>query len=283
MNAALSTFTFEGKSPVRTLVLQGAPWFVGKDACGILGLRNITEALRSLDDDERCSEILNTPGGAQAMACVNESGLYALIFKSRKPEAKRFRKWVTSEVLPSIRQSGGYMAPLATHTPMFEPEPSAAVVKHRQTVADRMSAGSYRLIKSVDSKIDALDEKMNAIVLGLSRPQGLNTRGRRPALRPDEVARTLGIGTLLAERLLTRPRVPAVETHLGHAVLGVEDIACLLGVHPILADRLLRVGWAAYPWDLVPSPAGAWSAEAVLQCWLDLPQEDMDRYRAWKP
>lgn len=113
MNAALQTFTFEGKTDIRTIMREESPWFVGKDACTILGLKNITEALRSLEDDERGSEILNTLGGPQEFMLVSESGLYALIFKSRKPEAKRFRKWVTSEVLPSLRKTGAYQMPAA--------------------------------------------------------------------------------------------------------------------------------------------------------------------------
>ncbi|AVH39982.1 hypothetical protein AL532_17920 [Pseudomonas monteilii] len=101
-------FNFE-KHEVRTLLIDGEPWFVGGDVCAALDLggrsRNF---LRMLDDDEKGAHIVSTLGGAQEMQVVNESGLYALIFKSRKPEAKRFKKWVTSEVLPAIRKTGRY-------------------------------------------------------------------------------------------------------------------------------------------------------------------------------
>ena len=93
---------------VRTVVIEGEPWFVAKDVCGVLELGNITEALRGLDADELTSEILKSGGQGREMRLVNESGLYALIFKSRKPQAKAFRKWVTSEVLPQIRKTGKY-------------------------------------------------------------------------------------------------------------------------------------------------------------------------------
>ena len=100
---------FEFKShEVRTVVIEGEPWFVAKDVCGVLELGNITEALRGLDADELTSEILKSGGQGREMRLVNESGLYALIFKSRKPQAKAFRKWVTSEVLPQIRKTGKY-------------------------------------------------------------------------------------------------------------------------------------------------------------------------------
>lgn len=98
-----------GTQQVRTLLIGGEPWFVASDVCDALELegrsRNFT---RMLDDDEKGAHIVSTLGGAQEMQVVNESGLYALIFKSRKPDAKRFKKWVTSEVLPAIRKTGRY-------------------------------------------------------------------------------------------------------------------------------------------------------------------------------
>ena len=84
-------------------------WFVAKDICKILGIKNHRDALvKQLDEDEKGVDIIYTLGGPQKVDVVNESGLYALIFMSRKPAAKNFRKWVTSEVLPSIRKYGYY-------------------------------------------------------------------------------------------------------------------------------------------------------------------------------
>ena len=100
---------FEFRShEVRTVIRDGEPWFVAKDVCDVLGLSDTNAALRGLDEDEKGTTNSRTLGGNQTMLTVNESGLYALIFKSRKPEAKAFRKWVTSEVLPSIRKTGKY-------------------------------------------------------------------------------------------------------------------------------------------------------------------------------
>jgi prophage antirepressor-like protein len=87
---------------------NGDPWFIATDVCQVLTIANSRDALSRLDDDERGSTITDTPGGRQELATINESGLYTLILRSRKPEAKRFKKWVTSEVLPSIRKTGGY-------------------------------------------------------------------------------------------------------------------------------------------------------------------------------
>ena len=87
---------------------QGNPWFIVKDVCAVLDLSNVTVATSSLDEDERGSVILNTLGGEQEMLTVSESGLYSLIFRSRKPEARAFRRWVTGEVLPALRKTGSY-------------------------------------------------------------------------------------------------------------------------------------------------------------------------------
>lgn len=93
-------------------MIGGEPLFVAKDLCEVLGLSKYRDAVARLDDDERgMPVVMDTPGGPQELTTVNESGLYALIFQSRKPEAKLFKKWVTSEVLPSIRKYGYYIAP----------------------------------------------------------------------------------------------------------------------------------------------------------------------------
>lgn len=105
--ASLQAFDFGGE-PVRVTERDGQPWFVAVDVCQILGLNNVTEATRSLETDELSSEILNSGGQNREMSCISESGLYALIFRSRKPKAKEFRRWVTSEVLPAIRRNGAY-------------------------------------------------------------------------------------------------------------------------------------------------------------------------------
>lgn len=99
----LQQYEFEGKE-VRVI----GEMFVAKDVCDVLGIEKHRDAMSRLDDDERGSVLVDTLGGQQEMAAVNESGLYTLIMRSRKAAAKRFRKWVTAEVLPSIRRTGQY-------------------------------------------------------------------------------------------------------------------------------------------------------------------------------
>lgn len=103
-------FDFDGNA-VRVITDNaGAPWFVAADVCAALGISRTDDGVSRLDDDEKGTGSIRTPGGDQQMTTVNESGLYSLVLGSRKPEAKRFKKWVTSEVLPAIRKTGAYAA-----------------------------------------------------------------------------------------------------------------------------------------------------------------------------
>ena len=99
-------------SPVRIVEKGGEPWFVARDVCNILEIKNSRDTFnKCLDEDERGVDIIYTPGGNQEMTIVSEAGLYSLILRSRKPEAKAFKRWVTHEVLPSIRKTGAYLSP----------------------------------------------------------------------------------------------------------------------------------------------------------------------------
>lgn len=108
----LQTFTYNS-SQVRTVEINGDPWFVLKDVCNILSLTNSRMIAERLDDDEKGVSQIYTPGGKQEMTVISESGLYNVILRSDKPEAKPFRKWVTAEVLPAIRKTGSYSTPKA--------------------------------------------------------------------------------------------------------------------------------------------------------------------------
>jgi prophage antirepressor-like protein len=107
MTDAIVPFSFDGHS-VRMENRDGAPWFVAADVCAILEIDKHRDAVARLDDDETGSLIVDTPGGRQTVAAINESGLWRLVLRSRKQAARRFAKWVTSDVLPSIRRTGGY-------------------------------------------------------------------------------------------------------------------------------------------------------------------------------
>lgn len=104
----LQVFSYEGKA-VRTLQKDGQPWWVLKDVCEVLEIGNSRDVTARLDEDEKGVGSIDTLGGRQNMTVISESGLYNVILLSRKPEAKQFKRWVTHEVLPQIRQHGAYL------------------------------------------------------------------------------------------------------------------------------------------------------------------------------
>lgn len=107
----IKTFTNKEFGAVRTIVKDGEPWFVGKDVAEILGYKETAKAIRThICAEDKGVSVLDTPGGQQKITLINESGLYSLILGSKLPKAKTFKRWVTSEVLPTIRKTGGYVA-----------------------------------------------------------------------------------------------------------------------------------------------------------------------------
>lgn len=117
----LSTFNFN-MYPVRVINIDSEPWFVAKDIADILEYSDSRVMTRRLDDDEKGVQILHTLGGDQEMTVINESGLYNAILGSNKPEAKTFKKWITSEVLPSIRKHGAYATPATLENMVRNPD-----------------------------------------------------------------------------------------------------------------------------------------------------------------
>lgn len=113
----LMTFSYDYRQ-VRTAIIAGSPWFVAADLVELLDIERVHDAVRGLDYDEKGTEIIRTPGGDQRLTVVSEPGLYSLILRSRKPEAKKLKRWVTHEVLPQIRRTGSY----ATAVPQSLPE-----------------------------------------------------------------------------------------------------------------------------------------------------------------
>ena len=110
--ANIQIFTSPEFGDIRTVDQNGEPWFVGKDVAAALGYGNPQKAIRDhVDEQDRGVNEMDTPGGKQPIAIINESGLYSLIFGSKLEGAVRFKRWVTSEVLPTLRKTGSYMIP----------------------------------------------------------------------------------------------------------------------------------------------------------------------------
>ena len=112
-NAMVKVFESEQFGHIRTVVVDNKPWFVAVDVCNALAIGNSRKATSRLDDDEKMTVTLSDShsgqrGGAQSITVVNEPGLYVLVLSSRKPDAKQFKRWVTHDILPTLRETGTY-------------------------------------------------------------------------------------------------------------------------------------------------------------------------------
>ena len=117
----LQNFSF-GSLELRVVQISGDPWFMAKDVCDVLNHSDTSMATKSLDEDEKLVQTLFVSGQNRPVTLINESGLYSLVLRSNKPEAKVFKKWVTSEVLPAIRKHGGYLTPEKTSELIANPD-----------------------------------------------------------------------------------------------------------------------------------------------------------------
>lgn len=116
----LRVFAHEQFGEIRVIERNGEPWFVATDVCSALDVSNPSDAIKRLDDDERARFNLGHP--MNETNCVNEPGLYSLVLGSRKPEAKAFKRWITHEVIPSIRKHGGYLTPAKIEEVLLSPD-----------------------------------------------------------------------------------------------------------------------------------------------------------------
>lgn len=153
MNQLQQIFNYEGLD-VRTLLIDGEPWFVAKDVCDVLEISNSRDALTRLDDDEKQTVALtDTLSRNPNTQVINEPGLYSLVLSSRKPEAKQFKRWVTHEVLPSIRQRGMYAIDELLDDPDLLLE---TVLKYREERQLRLAA--EKVIVEQAERLTYLDE-----------------------------------------------------------------------------------------------------------------------------
>lgn len=125
----IKVFNYQDSREVRVIEQDGEPWFVAKDVCEILEISKYRDAIAKLDDDERRPVKVDTLQGVQMMTAISESGLYTLIMRSNKPEAKQFRRWVTHDVLPDIRKHGMYLNDKAREAVLNDPEEFNTVAK----------------------------------------------------------------------------------------------------------------------------------------------------------
>ena len=160
----IQIFTYQNNE-VRTIQKDGEPWFVLKDVCEVLGISKYRDTAERLEPDERGPIRVDTLGGSQEMTAINESGLYNVILRSDKPNAKPFRHWVTHEVLPSIRKTGGYLAGQKELSPA-ELMAKALMVAEK-TLAEREARISHLTVQTqiMQPKADYFDELVDRNLL----------------------------------------------------------------------------------------------------------------------
>lgn len=154
---------------VRTVQVNGEPWFVLKDVCEVLGISNHKMTAQRLDEDEVSRTYLtDSMGRKQSTTVINESGLYNVILRSDKPEAKPFRKWVTSEVLPAIRKHGAYMTPETLQAAILNPDTMIQLCQQLKAEQDKNTVLSARVTELEPKGIfaDAVSTSNNSILIG---------------------------------------------------------------------------------------------------------------------
>ncbi len=229
-------FTFNASNQqVRTVLLDGEPYFVAKDVCSILGISNHNDAVGRLDDDEKAGSVLPTQFGAKETTIINESGLYHLIFQSRKPEAKSFRKWVTSEVLPALRRTGRYEltagTPASTGSTLRYPRRGEAItadILHLLwLIGESLHQGDQLDIalelgvaRQTVSRVLNGHQRSSKILMALYKRAQANREADRLYHSPREMAgRLLGESTVLP----APQRLPAVRLNGRRGTLGNQN------------------------------------------------------------
>lgn len=249
----LTVFTAPSGGRLRVILKDDEPWFVASDVCAALDIANPRDAVSTLDADEKGVGNTDTPGGIQRKTIVSEPGLYALILRSRKPEAKAFRRWVLHDVLPTIRRSGGYqVAP----KPMTPREMALAVIEAEDAkdAALRALASTERNLETTEAIVDRMTASQGCLsfaqagqTLGMSRPTMIAHCGRlglvilRPGtsdhLRPYQAQLRAGRFEVEAQQYEHPDNGPQVVSRTRVTPKGLVHIAQKLHAEGVLPPR----------------------------------------------
>lgn len=162
----LQVFNSDEFGNIRTINVENEPWFVATDVCNALSIHNVTQAVQKLDDDERSMFNIGRQGNAN---CVNEYGLYSLVLTSRKPKAKEFKRWITHDVIPSIRKHGGYIYGQESMTDDELLAKALVVAQNKIAERDRLIAEKQKDIERMRPKeifADAVATSNQSILIG---------------------------------------------------------------------------------------------------------------------
>jgi len=158
-------FTFPATAQqIRVVVIDGEPWFVASDVCRVLGYAHTASALRALREQERGVHPMHTPGGEQEISVISEPGLYRLAMRSNRPEAEAFQDWVTGEVLPTIRRTGGFGRPPVDISTITRRDLAVMLIEAEDAreLAERRAAELEAASAQMAPKVEAFDAFMES-------------------------------------------------------------------------------------------------------------------------
>lgn len=230
------SLTYHG-ADVRTVEKEDGLWWVLKDVCGVIGISNHFNVATRLDDDEKALHLVEAPGGKQNTTIINEPGLYNVILRSDKPEAKEFKRWVTHDVLPKIRKTGTYSMQQMTPAELIAAQANMMVKFEKQL--DDVHRQQLALEEKVDGALHAFTRPaedhwkhdMDNMVKSLCERHGLSllkTRGRLY----DELERTTGCSI--------QSRLTRLRTRRRKAGMTYRDAMALTKLDAIGNDKQLR-------------------------------------------
>lgn len=154
---------------IRTVTIDNEPWFVGKDAAEILGYTDTNQAIRKhVDDEDKLTRQFNGSGQNRDMTVINESGVYALVFSSKLPKAKEFKRWITSEVIPSIRKHGAYMTPETLEAAILNPDTMIQLCTALKDEQDKRRALEAKVSEDAPKVLfaNAVETSQTSILIG---------------------------------------------------------------------------------------------------------------------
>lgn len=203
VSAAPTVFTYCAEKQVRTIYHNNTAWFVAQDVCDVLTIENNRDAMSKLDEDEKLMSALTTSGQKRQMWTVNESGLYHLIFISRKPEAKKFRKWVTSEVLPALHRTGTYSMP------KHDTDNNVGIMNQLASQLDliqSLSVNFWDYTRTCEARFEALEKtgepKVHLYTIkGWAKAQGIKSIDAQTLLKIDMMAKHYSEGRYMVSKV----------------------------------------------------------------------------------
>lgn len=230
-NKNLSTFVSDQFGSVRTLTVDGEPWFVARDVCRALGLEQVSRAMSRLDEDEggvlKVTHPQN-PDKTIELNGVNESGLYHLVLCSNKPEAKAFKRWITHEVIPAIRKTGAYAV---SGTPMMTAEQAAVLLESMHAFVQNQSEFLACTSKVLDA-MNAFTDVSQKLVQAVIDAKALPATGEKPAPKPEQAK--------------DKPKAVPANQHVSDGAITLEEAALRLGTTRKNVCNALRVARICY-------------------------------------